>query len=114
MKQELAELAVMLGRRMENVSVYTTAKTCVELSRLATRAQSIAVALCNGDITQETFEKLKERLTFKANTILQPFHLRAVIGGDPRGPVFRLHNHGGMVVRGNTMGGDEDGYAVAA
>lgn len=111
-RKQVAELAALLaGRRAVN-NPHWTAEDTLTICRIATTAQRIAVALCNGDIEQDRFDATKSRLLKKLEPLVAPYGVRFEIGGDPRGPVLRMHSATKQPLKGNTWGGDEEGYGI--
>jgi hypothetical protein len=107
------QLAVLLAIQTPNVGWSKPARDADVLGAIGKRCNNLAVALCNGWIEQDVFDRRKEKLQAKANDVLKPYnvqpgkHIFAKAGGDPRG--FAFHIHG---LPGNTWGGDESGFGV--
>lgn len=113
-RKETAELAAMLALRcMAAKAPHQIAADALMLSRLASAAESNALALCNGDRQQDAYDRKKESIERRANAIAAGYWLRAKCGGDPRGYCLRLYStNAKRPLRGNTWGGDQEGYGV--
>ena len=110
-RKETAELAALLGERNPG-SPACNASNALIMCRIASAAQRIAVDLCNGDIEQHQFEKRKTALLHRLSAFEAPYKIRFEIGGDPRGYVTRISSTSKQPIRGNTWGGDEEGYGI--
>jgi hypothetical protein len=116
-RKEVAVLAALLAvRRSEGKLSQSHAWGVTEdtmlICRIATSASTIAVALSNGWIEQDQFERKKERLLKRLEQFQEPYKVRFEIGGDPRGWVLRMFSTTAQPIKGNTLGGDEDGYGI--
>lgn len=114
---QIAELAALLASRKtdltkEGWSQFRTAQDTLLICRVAASAETIAVQLCNGVISQELFEHKQGKLLAKIKPLQEPYKVRFEIGGDPRGCVLKMFNAGGAPIHGNTLGGDESGYGI--
>lgn len=86
------------------------ARDAMALQRLGRSAHRNAERLCNGLEFMEDREKAEaqeHRILAKALEILKPYGLKAKVTGDPRGYCLKI-----MGLPGNTMGGDQDGFAI--
>lgn len=88
--------------------------------RSARKLDRLAVALCNGDIDQDAYDAAKARAVARVQRVLDEMAAwtspsrRVTIaeaGGDPRGYCLKLHLPSG---KGNTWGGDSEGWGVPA
>ena len=113
-RQDIAELAAFLAARNPQLAPGYVAQVALKLSRLARAATTNATNLCNIANYQAKYDRKADSLHRKAEAALNgSFSLYARVGGDPRGACLRLFSTDRkMPVRGNTMGGDEEGHAV--
>lgn len=111
---QISQLAAMLVLRLPRKSANThwAAVDAGKLTNLAKKADLHATNLSNGYVTQEWYDEAQETIFTKANVLLQRYHLRAEVGGDPHGYCLKLFATKGESLRGNTMGGDEAGWGV--
>ncbi len=106
-------LALLLKSRKPDFSDRILVDTVATLQKAASRATSRATAYCNGHITNDKYERQTGQIETKLKPILLPFKIRAKTTGDPRGFCLRLlHINGSDPIKGNTWGGDEDGYGI--
>lgn len=133
-KKEREEFVGVLAEAMipQGTNGFNVALVARNLMRWGATQSRIAVALCNGEMEQDEYDKKTERLRAQAEPILRQFHIRAIWGGDPRGYSLKLIlpnvcpqcNYVGPCTtcpkcvratqpsRYNTWGGKEDGWGV--
>lgn len=115
-KKQIAELAALLALRAAKGGACSASRIgadALALAQLAASAETNAVRLCNLVDYQEKFDAKKARIEKTANGIVEAYGLRAHHTGDPRGFCLRLvAAPGAEVVRGNSLGGDEEGYGL--
>lgn len=109
---EIAELAALLMARAPKSKPHMVAEDALLIVRCASGAESGAVALCNGVLSQERWDAKRERLAKRLAPVVARYWLTARLGGDPRGYCLHLLGTPDAPLRGNTWGGDGDGYGV--
>lgn len=90
--RHVATLAAMLARipyALSERGPGGCAADAAALNTLATRATTNAVYLCNVG-GQDRYEKRQASVKRKAAEILEPYGLRASVGGDPRGSCLKI------------------------
>jgi len=104
---------LFLASRAPEVPPHHIAATVATLSRAAARATSMATAYCNGHLDGDAYERRAAALKTRTDKTLAPYGLTCRTTGDPRGYCLHIHAAPGAApVRGNTWGGDEDGYGI--
>jgi len=106
-------LALFLASRKSDAAPHHIAADVAALSRLSARATTAATRYCNGHLESDAYDKTASRIKTAADKTLAPYGLTSRTTGDPRGYCLRLlPAPGAAPVRGNTWGGDADGYGV--
>jgi hypothetical protein len=112
-RKQVAELSAMLALRAPKVSPSATAEAALKLCRFAAAAETNAVNLCNVPNYQARHDRKRDSIVKHAAPVAAIYGLSVQCGGDPRGYCLKLFAMPGKPpVRGNTWGGDEDGYGV--
>ena len=114
-RKELAHLTATLARRTDEKmhSASMIVADAIKLSRIAATVSRHAVNLCNVPDYQKVWDAKTPGLLLAAFNVALQYGCTAKIQGDPRGHVLRLFaKPGAPELRGNTWGGDEDGYGI--
>jgi len=89
------------------------AQDAIALQKLGRQADSNAIALSNAYRNQDAFAKRCKSIAKRAADILEPYGLRANVGGDPRGYCLKITAAPGQpAIPHNTWGGAEYGYGI--
>lgn len=88
---ELTFVAVLQAKAGKPMPPHQTADVAREMMRNGRRLKTLAVQLCNGEVTQEQYEKKSKRPAENIKGAASALGLPGVIlGGDPRGCVAKL------------------------
>ena len=85
--QDLIEFGANLARFIPTLNGYTAGVLGKGLMRLAKRHQNLAIALCNGWVEQDEYDRKTERIEEKMRDLLPAG--KVVFQGDPRGATSR-------------------------
>ena len=91
---EIAEFGAILAREVPDMRPYSVGDLAANLIRLGKRANTLAVALCNGWVEQGAYDRRHEAIKAKLDGLADGLFLTAgwgySVGGDPRGCVLKL------------------------
>lgn len=106
---DCARFFTVLAREYPKASESAITDAGVGLIYCATRQARIALKLCNGDITQESFDRRRRELEKLVGVIVRPLSdsVEVVFNNDPGGAALKLVLPSG---RTNDFGGE--GYCV--
>jgi len=97
----------VLTRELPNHSIGAILELAQIVLRQSARHGRLAVALCNGDVDQEEYDRKQERIRQRLTPLLDVLGIGVAFGGDPRGYTVKLQFDSKVS---NTWG--NDGYGV--
>lgn len=63
---------------------------CRKLRRIETVAHRNAEKFCNGEIDSEEYEKARDKVYVRLNSVLKPGNVPVFVNGDPRGMILKI------------------------
>ncbi len=104
-RRDIIEYAVMVGRQArlsKTVGLGHIVAGLESICKLGKRHYSLALALCNGVVDQEAYDRRIEKVRAKITAEAAALGLKVEFSGDPRGYTVYVKDSDG---RGNDWGG---------